>query len=397
MGWSPTAGPGVLPCAASPGDHGHNGDHLDVVLEPGRAAASADRPPMTMSCPEVVYQAYYPYLYQRPSAAASRATPFPPFQYDRFNVQRPLDQPSTSSLGESTASGASGSGGTYLSHHPPSSVGSVSSGGGGVGSPGSPPLSAPSLPRHKEEDSGGPRSAEGGVPDDEDGEALHSVDLDSSRESSGAHAQYLSANCVVFTHYSGDAAAVVDEHFSRALAYADAKAAAQGKESSPMTARNFPASFWNSNYQSPGLGSGVAGMAGMAGMAGVAGVAGVPHHGDLYGDPHPYHHAAASSSATDPWHSHYPQYSAHHHRAVHDYHHHHNMAAQYGGLLLPPTRLPAHAHQYSKEWAPNHPHHAHHSQSMAHHHGLEAGGYSYPGMAGLEAQVQESSKDLYWI
>lgn len=32
-----------------------------------------------------------------------------------------------------------------------------------------------------------------------------------------ARAQYVSANCVVFTHYSGDVAAVVDEHFSRAL------------------------------------------------------------------------------------------------------------------------------------------------------------------------------------
>lgn len=32
-----------------------------------------------------------------------------------------------------------------------------------------------------------------------------------------ARAQYVSANCVVFTHYSGDVAAVVDEHFTRAL------------------------------------------------------------------------------------------------------------------------------------------------------------------------------------
>lgn len=32
-----------------------------------------------------------------------------------------------------------------------------------------------------------------------------------------AHAQYVSVNCVVFTHYTGDVASVVDEHFSRAL------------------------------------------------------------------------------------------------------------------------------------------------------------------------------------
>lgn len=33
----------------------------------------------------------------------------------------------------------------------------------------------------------------------------------------GSRAQYVSANCVVFTHYSGDVATVVDEHFTRAL------------------------------------------------------------------------------------------------------------------------------------------------------------------------------------
>uniref|UniRef100_A0A182F5M6 Protein vestigial n=1 Tax=Anopheles albimanus TaxID=7167 RepID=A0A182F5M6_ANOAL len=34
-------------------------------------------------------------------------------------------------------------------------------------------------------------------------------------------AQYLSATCVVFTNYSGDAASSVDEHFSRALNFSD--------------------------------------------------------------------------------------------------------------------------------------------------------------------------------
>lgn len=34
-------------------------------------------------------------------------------------------------------------------------------------------------------------------------------------------AQYLSASCVVFTHYSGDTATVVDEHFSRALNFSN--------------------------------------------------------------------------------------------------------------------------------------------------------------------------------
>lgn len=35
--------------------------------------------------------------------------------------------------------------------------------------------------------------------------------------STPTRAQYVSATCVVFTHYSGDTASVVDEHFSRAL------------------------------------------------------------------------------------------------------------------------------------------------------------------------------------
>ena len=44
-------------------------------------------------------------------------------------------------------------------------------------------------------------------------------DLSDSNDADEAHkeAQYLSANCVLFMHYSGDASSVVDEHFTRAL------------------------------------------------------------------------------------------------------------------------------------------------------------------------------------
>lgn len=40
-----------------------------------------------MSCPEVVYQAYYPYLYQRASTSAGppRTSSFPPY-YDRVSL-----------------------------------------------------------------------------------------------------------------------------------------------------------------------------------------------------------------------------------------------------------------------------------------------------------------------
>lgn len=67
-----------------------------------------------------------------------------------------------------------------------------------------------------------------------------------------------------------------------------------------MSARNFPPSFWNSNYQP-------------------SAATVTSHHptaAELYGDP--YHHHSAATASSDPWHSHYQQYSAaaahHHHR-----------------------------------------------------------------------------------
>lgn len=48
-----------------------------------------------------------------------------------------------------------------------------------------------------------------------------SKDLHLDGSGTPTRAQYLSASCVVFTHYSGDTAAVVDEHFSRALNFSN--------------------------------------------------------------------------------------------------------------------------------------------------------------------------------
>ncbi|KAK8766618.1 hypothetical protein V5799_006601 [Amblyomma americanum] len=126
-------------------------------------------------------------------------------------------------------------------------------------------------------------------------------------------AQYLSANCVVFTYYSGDISAVVDEHFSRALSETGAydgsasckSGASQLKDAPPMSQRNFPASFWNC-HQTPSGGSPSHGMGG-----------GVSSPVDLYtgSEPHAYHahhahhHASAANAAalhaslqSDPWH-----------------------------------------------------------------------------------------------
>ncbi|XP_023312794.1 protein vestigial-like, partial [Anoplophora glabripennis] len=94
--------------------------------------------------------------------------------------------------------------------------------------------------------------------------------------------------------------------------------------SSPMSARNFPPSFWNSQHYS--------------------GAAGTGHHGASAADLYSEHYHPG-----DAWY----QYSQHH-RAVHDYHHH-NMAAQYGGLLLPGSRLHMSSHAPCKAMDWQHP------------------------------------------
>ncbi|CAH1392147.1 unnamed protein product [Nezara viridula] len=171
-----------------------------------------------------------------------------------------------------------------------------------------------------------------------------SVYTDEDEDStSSSRAQYVSANCVVFTHYTGDVAAVVDEHFTRALS-TDTKPPQASKDWSPMTSRNFPPSFWNSNSSSSSSTSGLEG----------------GYHG---AEPAMYH----CPTSSEPWHSHYQQY--HHHRAVHEYH---QANMQYGtGLLLP-------AHQY-KEAAAWHPQHRLHDPT-AHH--LDPAAY-YPTISGI--------------
>ncbi|XP_060517452.1 protein vestigial [Cylas formicarius] len=322
-----------------------------------------------MSCSEVMYQAYYPYLYQRAGAAppvsahpVPRTGPFSsPFgaahQYDRFNVQRlqdahTLSAQSSVSGAASSASAASVGAGSVLGdthaigassvhpHHPLYLQGSAHSSGGSVSSTGGGSPTSPLRPG-KEEDCSlhGRSSTEGHQQADDD---------DSQDGGGGSRAQYVSANCVVFTHYQGDTAAVVDEHFNRALD----KTSTHSKESSPMSARNFPPSFWNSQH-----------------YAGASG----GHHGTSAADLYSEHYHPG-----DAWY----QYSQHH-RAVHDYHHH-NMAAQYGGLLLPGSRLHMSSHAPCKAMDWQHP-------------SIESAYSSYPSMSGLEAQVQDSSKDLYWF
>ncbi|XP_050307659.1 protein vestigial isoform X2 [Anthonomus grandis grandis] len=276
-----------------------------------------------------------------------------------FNVQRLQDAHTLSSQAASSAAAAAssavataasvGAGGVLGDahplaahhHHPIYLQGSAHSSGGSVSSAGGGSPTSPLRPGKEEECSLHGRSStderQPGVEDDDD-----------SQDGSSSRAQYVSANCVVFTHYQGDAASVVDEHFNRAL-----DKTTHTKDSSPMSTRNFPPSFWNSQHY--------------------GGAGGGGHHGtsatDLYSD---HYHPG------DAWY----QYSQHH-RAVHDYHHH-NMAAQYGGLLLPGSRLHMSSHAPCKAMDWQHP-------------SIESAYSSYPTMSGLEAQVQDSSKDLYWF
>uniref|UniRef100_A0A3B3S760 Vestigial-like family member 2b n=1 Tax=Paramormyrops kingsleyae TaxID=1676925 RepID=A0A3B3S760_9TELE len=69
-------------------------------------------------------------------------------------------------------------------------------------------------------------------------------------------AEYLSSRCILFTYYRGDISSVVDEHFSRALsAYMEGEskrhnAAVRADHPTLSGRRNFPPSFWDSNYPS---------------------------------------------------------------------------------------------------------------------------------------------------
>jgi hypothetical protein len=121
--------------------------------------------------------------------------------------------------------------------------------------------------------------------------------------------------------------------------------------SSPMSARNFPPSFWNSDYQQQqqhqmastshhhhphhhhAAAAELYSSAAAAALASAAAASSSdPYH------PHHHHHVHHPQAGTDPWHYHQPAYRA----AVHDFTAYNNMASrfssgQYGPLLLAPS------------------------------------------------------------
>ncbi|XP_072102699.1 transcription cofactor vestigial-like protein 2b isoform X3 [Mobula birostris] len=81
---------------------------------------------------------------------------------------------------------------------------------------------------------------------------------DAVREKERPEAEYINSKCVLFTYLNGDISALVDEHFTRALRnYSPESGSSKAGKGSPessegsLNQRNFPASFWDSNYQAP--------------------------------------------------------------------------------------------------------------------------------------------------
>ncbi|GFT12394.1 uncharacterized protein NPIL_469641 [Nephila pilipes] len=222
-----------------------------------------------------------------------------------------------------------------------------------------------------------------------------------------AEAQYLSANCVLFTYYSGDISSVVDEHFARALsqaAYAvpappEAKGSSapghSSKDGPPMSHRNFPPSFWNSNYQPmPNSNLGPMGPGALGSLGPDLTYGGDPYH------PHagPLH--ATLHHQNDPWHytlTGQPPFSSSYHPAAGGP----RFAPQYGSLLLQRSaagRLgPAAAACASLEKAADSWGAARYHDSLGHVDTNYGAAYSaMTPMPGLEGQPQDS-KDLYWF
>ncbi|XP_038651523.1 transcription cofactor vestigial-like protein 2 isoform X2 [Scyliorhinus canicula] len=141
-------------------------------------------------------------------------------------------------------------------------------------------------------------------------------------------AEYINAKCVLFTYFNGDISSVVDEHFTRALSnynpeirnYKARKSSSGSSEGSSLTQRNFPASFWDCNYQAPPL-------ALVSGCASGASSSMSSPHSELHlGSTEPYPAALHPHLAQPPEHWHYPlaaplspQGSAYHHpRTIHE-------------------------------------------------------------------------------
>ncbi|XP_041069577.1 transcription cofactor vestigial-like protein 2 isoform X2 [Carcharodon carcharias] len=176
---------------------------------------------------------------------------------------------------------------------------------------------------------------------------------DALREKERPEAEYINSKCVLFTYFNGDISSVVDEHFTRALSNYNPetrncklrKSSSGSSESSSLTQRNFPASFWDSNYQAPPPPPVSVSAAGASG--GGSGSLSSPHSELHFGSTEPYPAALHPHLAQPPEHWHYPlaaplspQGSAYHHpRTIHElYPVNPNLDPRYNSLLVPALR-----------------------------------------------------------
>ncbi|XP_054163752.1 probable serine/threonine-protein kinase DDB_G0282963 [Oppia nitens] len=266
-----------------------------------------------------------------------------------------------------------------------------------------------------------------------------------SLRDNASDAQYLSANCVVYTYFSGDTSSVVDQHFNRALnqqTYNSANDKQTKDIPVPMSQRSFPPSFWNVNHQ-PVLSANhhsshttsSSSVSSALCLPTPSTSSSAPMH-ELYADA--YHHSGALHAASihhqnDPWHytlsaTAANPYSAHHHHraaaSIHDLSSYSSAAsnrfnAQYSSLLLQPasmrstrlTPVSATCSGFDKStndtmsWPTTSRYHES-AMNFAAHPSIDPSNYSASAaygaamsaaMSGLDTTVQDSSKDLYWF
>ncbi|TRY76239.1 hypothetical protein TCAL_09229 [Tigriopus californicus] len=203
-------------------------------------------------------------------------------------------------------------------------------------------------------------------------------------------ATYITERCLLVTYFTGDISQVVDEHFSRALSANSQSSDSHHKDSSstssiPLSQRNLPASFWNSDYHY----SSSAALSSQLAAAGHAALA--AGHADIYD---PYTNSALLQASNDPWQNYMAAaasgsaYSAAHRAAgMHDMYSA-RLNQQYSSLFLQSSA--AAVRQGRKDsWGGGG-------------HGAAIDGYGsthphYNAMTGLEGTMQGSSKDLYWF
>jgi len=228
-------------------------------------------------------------------------------------------------------------------------------------------------------------------------------------------AVYLNRNVILYTHYIGEVASIVDDHFTKALNQAGENF--QQSKGTPMASRNLPPSFFNANYNTKygNPGSVITSEGGPGAVSGL-----YPdytqsslHH--LAGSPDPWQYAA-QASANSPYHrtvadlvnsasssQHYSSQASSLQAAQN------RLQSQYSSLFLGAASSPALSRHSAatmvsvKSEAPwggssgNQDYHSASVPEFSHPLDRNYSPHAYTNMAtGIEGVSQDQSKDLYW-